>query len=355
VAVQLDAELNEQLFDTVYPCILISSMPVRTTAMKRLLCHLSVIFTVLLALPIAARPQQPPRSNDVATKDSEPVTPVFDPSSSLDSRITVPPDAVMKRVLRQSTPPPTFHELNDAERAKLLNVIQQLPPFAELALREHVRTISFFDGIAGNATTMKESGANSAVFNMVIRASMLNENMSEFLTRKERNCYIFDNSGIAVSVKAGTLSALVYILLHESVHVIDITNRHGESGPPRLIADGVSTQLVQGIWEDATTVVAVYRSPLLENSFFRTLRAVGIDNAEATYETLARTPFVSLYGSSNWYDDVADLVACYYLTYTLKQPYRILVTNGPETLYALSPMDSKLVEARVPGIRPLLN
>ena len=183
----------------------------------------------------------------------------------------------------------------------------------------------------------------------MVRASVLHETISEFLTRKERTCYVASGPGETVSVEAGSLPALVYVLLHESIHVIDISHRHGQEGSPHLFAGDDPSKIVQGVWINATTPVAAYRPPLLEQSWFHICKPVSIGNAEATYRMLGRTPFVSLYGSSNWYDDVAELVTCYYLTQVLHQPYRIRLRDGTEALYSLEPMESPLVQARYSG------
>lgn len=278
---------------------------------------------------------------------------VFDSSTPLASRITLPPDTVIRQFHIGVTSSLTMHEPNEAEREMVVKAIEQLPSFARQAFREHVRTISFLDGIAGNGTTMLETDSKESTFNVVIRASILHENISEFLTRKERACYLGGDSAETISVDAGSFSALLYVLLHESVHVIDISNRHGQDGSPHLLAGADPSQLVQGIWVDATTPIAAYQSTLLEGSWFRTRKPVSIFKAEVTYQMLARTPFVSLYGSSNWYDDIAELVACYYLTEVLHQPYQIILRNRTETLYSLEPMDSKLVQTRFRSILPL--
>lgn len=95
-----------------------------------------------------------------------------------------------------------------------------------------------------------------------------------------------------------------------------------------------------------------YESPLFKVNWFGGTPK-SLDAAEPTYRMLARTPFVSLYGSSNWYDDIAELVTCYYLTQILKQPYRIVLHRGANVLYSLSPMDLPLVRARFTEIVPL--
>ncbi len=312
-----------------------------------------VLPVILLTLSVGAQTIPALSVEKPVAGESQAQQAVFDSSTPLASRVTLPPDAVIRQFHIGPTSSLTVHEPNNAERQLVVKVIEQLPSFARQAFREHVRTISFLDGIAGNGTTMLETDSKESIFNVVIRASILHENISDFLTRKERACYVSGNSAETMSVEAGSLSALLYVLLHEIVHVVDISNRHGQDGSPHLLAGADPSQLIQGIWIDATTTVAAYRSPSLEGSWFRTRKPVSIVNAEATYQMLARTPFVSLYGSSNWYDDIAELVACYYLTQVLHQPYQIILRNGTEILYALKPMDSALVQTRFRWIMPL--
>ena len=91
-----------------------------------------------------------------------------------------------------------------------------------------------------------------------------------------------------------------------------------------------------------------YRDPLLERVRFRPGgQTLAIDQAEAVYASLRRTPFVSLYGSSNWYDDLAEYVALYHLTDVLGQPYRIVVRKEGKEVFTYEPMKSHIVRGRV--------
>jgi len=324
-------------------------------SMNRCSQNWPLVIIALLPLSMGAQSRQEPVNNNVVAKAPSLAGPTFNPSLPLASRITTPPEVVLQRYRGGDGPKRTLHELNDADRAKVVQVLQQLPPFAKQALTEHVRSVSFVDGIVGNGTTIKEEDSTLSVFNIVLRASLLNENVSDFLTRNERNCYTASDSDVSVSVEAGSLPALLYVFLHESVHVIDISNRLGQVGPPQLFSTSSPFQLVQGIWDDATKQVPSYQSPQFENSWFRTGKPVSISTAETIYQMLARSPFVSLYGSSNWYDDAAELVTCYYLTQKLHQPYRIVLHKGSEVLYSLDPMSSGLVTARFAGITPLFS
>ena len=305
---------------------------------------------VLLSFPGSESAQKQEGWHQADQTSSATPSPTFDPSTPLGSRITLPPDFVRQRYRDLPKPSPTFHELTEAEHSKVENVLKELPAFTRQVFAQHVRSISFVDGPFGNGTTTMEPGSTGPVFDIVLRAGLLNESVSTFLTRKEQGYYTAAGSGLTLSIEAGTLPALLYVLLHESVHVLDISNRAGRGGPPQLYAGSPSDQLVRGIWESAIDKVPAYRSQLFKLSWFGAGKPESIEAAEPTYRFLASTPFVSLYGSSNWYDDAAELVTCYYLTQKLQQPYRIVLSRGTETLYSLSPMDGALVRARFPQI-----
>ena len=76
-------------------------------------------------------------------------------------------------------------------------------------------------------------------------------------------------------------------------------------------------------------------------------------DAEKVYGALRHTPFASLYGSSNWHDDVAELAAWHHLTSRMGHPYRIVVREGSKDVFAYEPMACALVQSRLPLLDPL--
>ncbi len=127
-----------------------------------------------------------------------------------------------------------------------------------------------------------------------------------------------------VVVEAGALDAIVYVLLHEATHMVDgalgLTPVEGSS--PAADAGLLTT----GVWTDRLTVASAHANPLLDELIYRRGgRPIPVSDAHKVYGALQRTPFVSLYASSNWHDDVAELVAWHHLTSRMGQPYRIVV------------------------------
>jgi hypothetical protein len=70
------------------------------------------------------------------------------------------------------------------------------------------------------------------------------------------------------------------------------------------------------------------------------------------YGALQRTPFVSLYGSSNWHDDVAELVAWHHLTSRMGLTYRIVLRERDQDVFVYEPMASPLVQRRLRMLTP---
>lgn len=253
------------------------------------------------------------------------------------------------------TPMPTPHVLTQAERRQLSAALDALPPLHRRVLSERLRTLSFLDGMPNTAlTSTVNPDGDYRLFDITIRAGVLGQNVSEWLTDKERTCFDAAGSPLGVSIEAGTLPALVYALIHEATHVVDsslrITPSPPAKGQPASGADfGAFTR---GVWADSTTPAAPYRDPLLESVRFRSGgRVLPIGDARAVYEALSRTPFASLYGSRNCYDDLAEYVALYELTRKLDQPYRIVIRRGSESVLVYEPMKSSLVLGRADRLK----
>lgn len=112
--------------------------------------------------------------------------------------------------------------------------------------------------------------------------------------------------------------------------------------------------LTTGVWTDRLTVADAYANPLLEGLMYRRGgRLVPVSDAHEVYGALQRTPFVSLYASSNWHDDVAELVAWHHLTSRMGQPYRIVVRERDQEVLVYEPMSSPLVQRRLRLLTPM--
>src|SRR5215469_1407593 len=173
-------------------------------------------------------------------------------------------------------------------------------------------------------------------------AGALHETVSELVTRKERTLFESAGSDLSVTVEGGTLSAIVYVLLHEATHIVDFT----VGAAPTPAHPGGKHPLVSEIWQDDRTPTNEYRLPVLMSIFWRTRQAMPIAQAAELYEALSHTPFISVYSSCDSHDDLAELVAWTELTGRLHQPYRIVISNGANIVRVFEPAQSNLVRAR---------
>jgi len=272
----------------------------------------------------------------------------FDPSTALESRIGETPAAVLKQ-FKDAGAKATAHILTAVERHKVSRAFAALTPLSHRILRERLRSFSFLDGMPNTALTSTVNPDEPyKLFHVTIRAGILNQDVSEFLTQKERTCFETANSSLNVFIQGGTMDAIVYVLLHEATHIVDgslhIT-------PEMRVGDRLdkssATSFTKDVWSGRTTLAPQYRNTLLESvGFYAGGRVLAVDQAEAVYTALSRTPFVSLYGSKNWHDDLAEVVTWYHLTEKLKQPYRIEIRKKGQLIFVYEPIKSRLVRSR---------
>jgi hypothetical protein len=274
----------------------------------------------------------------------------LDSASPLESRIAATPASVLKMFADEGVGTPTKHVLTANERHRLTAAFAILPPLHRRTLSDRLRSISFLDGMPNTALTSTVNPDEPyRLFDITVRAGVLNDDVSVFLTWKERTCFDTTGSSRNVFIEAGTRDALGYVLLHEVSHIVDFSvgitpvTRSGEPVTGQLPA----APFTRDVWTGRTAIAAEYRDPLLERIRFRAGGEVlPIDRAEAVYTALGRTPFVSLYGSSSWSDDLAELATLYHFTQKLGDPYRIVIRDAGTEVFAYEPMTSPLVRAR---------
>jgi hypothetical protein len=278
----------------------------------------------------------------------------LDRATSLEGRVSRTPAAVLELFQESGRPAPSAHTLTETDRAVLTAAIDALPPLHQRVLRDRLRVISFLDGMPNTALTSTVNPKEPfRLFDISVNAAIFRQNVSEWLTQKERTCFDAAGSLLSVRIDAGTkLGALVYVLLHEATHIVDAAERitpalraEGEPAPPHPVAPNAFTD---GVWSELSLPVPPYRDPLRARiRFYAADGGIPIDQADVVYSYLRKTPFVSLYGGRNWLDDFAEFVTVYHLTDVMKQPYRIVISDGSAEVSVYEPMKSVLVRGRI--------
>lgn len=273
------------------------------------------------------------------------------------ARVSLPPEIVLRHLQNLDNRPdytgymPSHDELQNFEKA-----IRILPSLNRSMLDKRLLGIYFIPNFMGSGLTEWVVDRTGGVYGfMVFNASVLRLDLSELLTVKERTCYINDDAAYTVQINSGkNYSGLLYILLHESTHLVDyvmnITPYVDNSMNDYLKQHVSRTPFTSLIWK-------AYNKPVKNTSFTGRVFFYGIKKPKlrlsesvSIYRDLSKSPFVSLYGSQTWAEDLAEMVSFYHITEILKQPYVIQVRKGPRILLSVRPMDSPDVWRRLPAM-----
>jgi hypothetical protein len=315
--------------------------------MRTRIAILVSVITLSCVSSITANADEPPTP---AQRDETLRRYDLDPAVPLASRVQPTPQTVLKMFEELGGPAPMPHTLTESERRTLSAAFAALPPLHRRILTERLRSVSFLDGMPNTALTSTiNPNEPFRLFDITIRAGIFRNDVSEWLTEKERTCFDSTGSPLSVSIEAGKLDAILYVLLHEATHVVDSSLGltpavHAGDQPSAPVRP---TPFTEGIWTDRLTAASQYRDSLLEHTRFRPRGGViPIGQAERLYIALRKAPFVSVYGSSNWYDDLAEYLTLYHLTEKLHQPYRIVLRNDGHEAFVYEPLKSDLVRRR---------
>ena len=192
------------------------------------------------------------------------------------------------------------HELTAAEAKEVRSVLAALPRLQQRVLVAKLSRLAFVDGIPGEGTGLTSKSDQAGKFDITLRASLLSETLTHFLTVKEKRSFSAQPGQDSVEVEGFGVSALHYVLLHESTHVVDSACH---------ITQNPKSPFVKGIWQSPRALNPNVVSTDLARSYFRTGKPIPIADAPAIYNALASSPFVSLYSTAAAPEDLAELVA----------------------------------------------
>lgn len=276
-------------------------------------------------------------------------------NSDPSKRVSIAPESVFK-MFREAGMKPVNHKLTPAENKKVSNAFALLPPLHQRILKQHLQSVSFMDNMPKTALTSPvDSGSATKMFNITFRASLLSENISQWATWKEKTCYKQEaDSNYSVRVEGGDMDAIVYVLMHEATHIVDVVTGITPH-PTEATAVVEPTTFTKNIWRLMNVPAEPHIDSLLEQTRFRSGKLVPISLAPDVYAKLAKTPFPSLYGMAAWSEDIAELATIYHLTAKLSQPFYIVVTKDNVELDKFEPMKNVLVKPRLAQLSAFYN
>jgi hypothetical protein len=267
----------------------------------------------------------------------------------LSSRVQATPDVILQK-FKEAGMSPTPHQLTPAEQKILDLAMAALPPLQKKVLTAHLQGISFLDNMPNTAlTSIIDPKAKTLLYHITIRAAILSQTVSQWLTEKENSCYKQDNQDIVIRIDAGQLSALTYVLLHESTHVVDgslgLLDNHELKDPHTAL---FIKHFTSGTWLNRTRFAfSPCDSMLLANHFRKWENLLSKGAAVMGYRCLEESPFVSIYSTSSWSEDLAEYVAVYHFTQKLKQPFKLTVTAGGKEVFSYHPFTTAASRRRM--------
>ncbi|MDP9079037.1 MAG: hypothetical protein M3O71_16535 [Bacteroidota bacterium] len=271
----------------------------------------------------------------------------LDQSSTLSTRVTKTPTDVLKD-FSGVTVLPKEHPLTAKEQEIVDQAFAILPTFTKKVLKNHLQGISFLDNMPNTALTSPVDTESYRIYHITIRAAILKQTVSEWLTEKEHTCFDTSGSKLTLSVVGGKLNALVYVLLHESTHIVD--GSLGMFNQSQLIADNpwraAGSRFAGGVWIDRTSFVPAVQDTLILKNHFRRGPPMKLERAVQAYQALATLPLVSFYSTASWNEDLAEYVAISYLTQRLHQPFKVTISQNGTEIFRFDPMHSQNVKSR---------
>jgi len=311
------------------------------------LLYISVLFSLGLSIfPFVGKGQTK------STNEGEQIAKIqkrygLDPKVPLTGRIKQTSPEILKK-FRDAGFSPVLHKLNKDDSMKVVRAFNALPPLHQRVLKDHLLGISFLDNMPNTALTAAVNPDDSlAVFTITFRAEILRQNVSEWLTEKERS-YFTDHPNLKLSIEAGKLDAILYVLLHEATHVVDgsLGILNDQKKNTKIAKD--FEPFTEDIWLDRITLAPKYKDTLSSKISFRPGgRKPSIETAKGIYQFASDKPFVSLYSLSSRHEDLAEYLSVSHFTDKLRQPFRIVLYENGNILYRFEPMKSLSVKSRI--------
>lgn len=273
----------------------------------------------------------------------------FDKNTKLDKRINLAPDFVINTWMKwDKRDNYTNYSLSPGEMEIVTNYLKILPEIHTRLLKERLIGIYFIKYFLGSGLADWVIDENGEFYYYIIfNSKVLKKNISEFVTYKDRTCFKKNNNDFKIYIDCGRdYNGFLNILLHETTHVVDCINNitpYVEKFLNKIQKKKVKSEFCTGIWKNYSLPVEKYDFAYRKFITFYKLNKgpkINISDAAEVYTQLKSTPFISLFGSMSWAEDLVEFVAYYHLTEVLKQPYKIKVLKNNKIIMQYEPMKS---------------
>jgi hypothetical protein len=284
----------------------------------------------------------------------------FKPESTLQSRLgEIPP--VLLESLKQLDNRADYrpYKLTPAEFKLFADDLALLPGIHRSAMQKRLAGIYFVENLSSGGYSDFVRGGDGKIYTvLVLNPSLLKTTISEWIKIKELSAFLEDREDISIRVDCGEKgrSALLYLLLHESAHLLDYVAICTPYVEKELAGSGrglAQVPFVSVAWQD-------YHQPKPQFDFYQrsVLSFYGNDNSRKLsrsslpdlYRNLAATPFNILYASQNWAEDFAETAAFSALKSITGKSCLITVDGPGANHFHFSVLERPAVSVRLPQL-----
>jgi hypothetical protein len=272
-------------------------MALRSAVVLATVSYFLVAPVATLCAVVVAFPHLPPVAQAPQQSGSQPNE--DDTTKALIGRVGEPAQEDVEAFKKAGMQDVKPHTLTPEERIAVEGALAALPALNKQVLAQKLHKLAFVDGIPGEGTGLTSPNTKTGLSDITLRASVIDESLTTFLTNKERRVYTPDGSEMTITVTGTGTNALTYVLLHESTHVLDVSCG---------ITTDPGSRFVQGVWT-AYSALTPSLAAISPTTYFRGADHLPVAKAAGVYNALAETPFVSLYATASRQEDLAELVA----------------------------------------------
>jgi hypothetical protein len=281
----------------------------------------------------------------------------FDPQSKLADRIRSSDGFVLEYLEEyDGVDNYEFYQPTDQEKDLLEEYLELLPEGYLEVLQSRITGIYFVENYVASGMTdyvlCKDSDDIYCI--LIFNPDLINVPMEEWITKKENTCFIDTDPNLNIRINIeSSYTGLLYILIHETTHVMDYVlsiTPYTEPDIGKLNGTLENTSdFTDGIWDNYRTPTAVNNYELRDLVTFYGFKGgplIADTSAVDIYTNLGKSSFVSLYGSTNWAEDLAEYMTYYHLTQNLGLDYSINVTYHKAMKFSYQPFEKSDVVSR---------
>jgi len=188
---------------------------------------------------------------------------------------------------------------------------------------------------------------------IIINPAALKTSIDGLLSWKEKSCFTSDDGNFQIKISVSPdRKGFLYIMLHESCHVVDYVmgiTPFTEPDIKLLRETPKETDFTHGIWLSYSQSLADYK--FRDRVSFYQSPKIKISEAEIIYREMSASPFISLYGSLSWAEDLCEFLAFYHLTEKMGMNYKIEVQQNGKTSYLTEPARLEQVRKRFKNLQ----